>query len=136
MKKIDPNVASEMMEKELKKQYNFQEQANRITESFDRLEAFVEVLDGCLGYKDYSGGFDYDKIFPFTNELKDLLERTKKDFDDFNEKLWKAGRIRSHFEGEADKGNMVFVKSSTKVERIPTTYYREKKKEGKEKKAA
>lgn len=135
MKRIDPNVASEFMEKE-PKGHDFQEQSNNIVESFSRLKAFIEVLDGYLGYQDYLGSSDsYDKIFPFTNELKDLLERTEKTFDDFYTKLWEAGRIRSHFEGTADKGDMVFVKCHTKVERIPTTYYRERKKE-KVKKAA
>ena len=132
MKKIDPNVASKLMDKELK-EHDFQKKFQAIDDDLARVGAHIRVLNGYLS-SDFAGDGNGDSIYPFVDELENQTKQTRKAVQDLIKGLWDAGRIRSHFEGFGDK--MVWVKCTTTVERIPTTYYQEEKKEEKNRKAA
>jgi len=131
MKRIDPNVASKLINKENEK-YDFKKKLWNLNDELLRVEAYLQVLQGYVT-SDIDHG-DNEKVLPFIDDLAKIVEGIKEGINEVTRLLSDAGRLGSHFEGKGE--DMVFLKSTTMIERIPTTFYREKTKEGKEKKAA
>lgn len=116
MKRIDLNVASKLMDKELK-EHDFQKKFQAIDDDLTRIGAHIRVLNGYLS-SDFVGDGGGDSVYPFVDELEDQTKQVQKAVNGLIKELWDAGRLRSHYEGSGDK--KVWVKCTTKIERIPT----------------
>ncbi len=116
MKRIDPNDAGRLMQKEIENK-GFCKQRTKINEDFETLKAFIEVLNGYLTGKSEIGSFDYDKSFLFIHEINLKLESMENDFNKFCQALREAGRMGSFYSDEK-----TFAKCTTRIERIPMTF--------------
>lgn len=130
MKKIDPNDAHKLMEKETEARALW-DKMESMNEDFDLIESHVKVLHGYLCWRNEVSDFGYNETSPFVEQLEKEIKALVKKVDDLNEDLRKGGHFGSYL--DLDKG--IFTKFKIIKQEIPTTWGA-RKKEQKEKKAA
>ena len=130
MKKIDPNVASKLMEKETDG-HALWEKIESMNEDFHLLESHIKVLHGYLCWENEVSDFGYDDTAPFVEELEKEIKSLREKFDELHNDLTKGGHLGSRL--NLDKG--IFTKCRTIIEEIPTTWRAKKKDQPKEKAA-